>query len=434
MYRAVLKVTGIHQKTENGWVLAKPAQGSLLPAWEFIEEFFASTEKEARPFSDINADLLAPPYGVKAGLLPILWLCVYLVNESEVALYEERRYVPGFTVEMLERFVKRPDYFSVQRFRIEGMRASIFKQYQAVVNGGKEPETVLEIAKPLAAFMGDLPEYTQKTKAGLSTEAIAVRNAFNLAKSPEQLIFEGIPKALGFKRIESTSEEIIGDLSERLKDILRELKQAHSKMQQAMREEIASALGLDPSIGLEEFEGQAKGRCHGLENYTIDAQGVRGLLMRINRETDDLNQWFENILMFLGAKPSKKWTDADRDQAQYKLTQLSRRFTDLFKLAAEERRFEENLDTDFDVYLLKSLKKGGDFIDEVVAVDKNAAEHSKTLMKDLQEALRKSENKELQLAALAQLVDDFLNNYRGKSSSRNEDFNDEDSDEKGDIA
>ena len=342
---------------------------------------FASAEKEAKPFSDINAELLAPPYGVKAGVLPILWLAAYLVNEHEVALYEERRYIPGFTVEMLERFVKRPDLFSVQRFRIEGMRASIFKQYKEVVNGGKAPETVLDVARPLAAFMGSLPEYTQKTKVGISKKALAVRHAFNLAKSPEQLVFEGLPKALGFKRLESANEVEISKFSEQLTEVLRELKQAHANLQTSMREEIASALGLNPQIALEEFRSQAKGRCHGLENYTLDAQGVRGLLMRINRDTDNLEQWFENILMFLSAKPSRKWTDADREHAQFKLTQLSRRFTDLFKLAAEERRYGEKADQEFDVYLLKSLKKGGDFIDEVATVDKNTGAHTRKIKK-----------------------------------------------------
>ena len=46
-------------------------------------------------------------------------------------------------------------------------------------------------------------------------------------------------------------------------------------------------------------------------------QGVRGLLVRIFREESNNEQWFENILMFLGSKPSKKWTDADPYGAGY---------------------------------------------------------------------------------------------------------------------
>ena len=412
IYRSVLRKTKIHRQVDGKWALCKPPKGSsLLPAWERVEEFFASTDSAARPFTDINAELIAPPYGIKAGLLPVLWLSVYLVNEHELALYEERKYIPGFNQELLERFVKRPDQFSVQRFKIDGLNASIFNQYCKVVSGGAEPKTILDIARPLANFMGNLPNYTLKTKNNLSDKAISVRTAFNLSKSPERLIFEGLPKALGYKNLVNDEKAIEG-FAENLTDVLRELSQAHQTLVAGMRSRFAEMLGLDPKTSLEKLRGHSKGRCSGLENYTLDAKGVRGLLVRINRDDSDDDQWFENILMFLGSKPSQKWTDTDKDEADYKLAQLSRRLTVLFKLAAEERRFAENTDGDFDVYLLKSLRKGSDFIDEVVTVDKAKADHAKSIRDSLKAILDQSNNKELQLVALAQVVDEFLTDKR----------------------
>ena len=69
IYRSVLRETGIHRQVDGKWALCKPEQGSsLLPAWERIEAFFSTTDAMARPFSDINAELISPPYGIKAGL------------------------------------------------------------------------------------------------------------------------------------------------------------------------------------------------------------------------------------------------------------------------------------------------------------------------------------------------------------------------------
>ena len=120
--------------------------------------------------------------------------------------------------------------------------------------------------------------------------------------------------------------------------------------------------------------------------------------------------------MFLGGKPSKKWTDTDRDEADYKLAQLSRRLTELFRLATEDRTFAENTDTDFDVYMLKSLKKGSDFVDKFIAIDQSLKDRTKNIkdalnavLKDAEsEVLEDAKNKNLQLAALAQVVDEFL--------------------------
>lgn len=414
IYRATLLATGIHFESEKGWELRAPSKGTTLaPAWKRVEEFLESAEDEARPFTDINSELLAKPFGVKAGILPILWISVYLVYEYEIALYENGSYIPGFTTEALERFVKRPDLFQVQRFRIQGLRKSIFEEYRKVVSGGAEPNSILEIAKPLAAFMQDLPEYTLKTRIGLSKQAIVVREAFNLAKTPKALLFEGLPKALDYKNKGADTDERVEGFAEQLKQVLKELKNAHAKMKEALRQRLAETVGLNPNLSLSDLRAQSLGRCHGLENQTVDVDGLRGLLMRINREGDPDEQWFENILMFLGNKPSVKWTDADRSEAEYKLAQFARRLADLYRLAAEEYRIKLNTNQDFDVYLLKSLKSGGHFVDEIITIDREKQSHAEEIKQEIEAALQKSGNRDLQIAALAQIVDEFL-----KSSSQ----------------
>ena len=428
IYRATLRETGIHQKKNGGWKLCEPPAGSsLADAWKRVEEFLATTEDEARPFTDINSVLMSSPYGVKAGVLPILWVCVYLVYEYEIALYEEGRYIPGFTTEALERFVKRPDVFQVQRFRIQGLRRSIFEEYRKVVSGGAQPKSILQIAKPLAAFMQELPDFTLKTRTGLSPQALAVREAFNLAKSPNKLIFEGLPKALDYQNQGTDPDSRIEGFAEQLKQVLQEFKYAHGKMKDALRKRLAETVGLNPKLSLSDLRAQSRGRCHGLENQTVDVHGLRGLLLRINREGDADEQWFENILMFLANKPSTKWTDADRNEAEYKLAQFARRLADLYRLAAEERRIKLDGDQDFDVYLLKSLKSGGQFLDEVVTIDQEKQEHAEKIKREIEAALEKSGSRDLQLAALAQVVDNFLR----KSSNQPSNLIESDDDEQG---
>ena len=428
IYRTTLCETKVHRKTKEGWKLCEPPAGSsLLHAWKRVEEFLATTEEGARPFTDINSELMNQPYGVKAGVLPILWVCVYLVYEYEIALYEDGRYIPGFTPEALERFVKRPDMFQVQRFRIQGLRRSIFEEYRKVVSGGAQPKSILEVAKPLAAFMQELPEYTLKTRTGLSRQALAVREAFNLAKSPNKLIFEGLPKALDYQNQGTDPDSRIEGFAGQLKQVLREFKNAHGKMKEALQQRLAETVGLNPKLPLADLRAQSRGRCHGLENQTVDVHGLRGLLLRINREGDADEQWFENILMFLANKPSSKWTDADRNEAEYKLAQFARRLADLYRLAAEERRIQLDGNQDFDVYLLKSLKTGGQFLDEIVTIDQEKQEHSEAITREIEAALGKSDNRDLQLAALARVVDSFLR----KSSNQPSNLIESDEDEQG---
>jgi len=423
IYRAVLKETGLHTVGDEGhWAFAPPSGKKAISAnikhvWKRIDEFLASTERYAKSFADLNEELQAPPYGVKAGLLPILYIASYIVNQHELAIYESRTYRPYFTEEMLDRFVKRPDEFTVQRFRIEGVKADIFKKYGEVIQSkdGSTP-TLLELAKPLASFMAKLPEYTKKTRKGLSDRAQSVRRAFNLSKSPERLLFEQLPQALGYELNNSTGN--LDGFSEALKGVLGELKRAHEKLLEKQIELIAEATKIDSALPISDIRKQTHGRFSGLENYTIDTQGLRAFILRLTKTAGSDSEWLENILMFLGHKPSAKWLDADQDQAEYRLANFSKNLLDLRRIRLYEDNRTDKIDADFDVYLLRSFKKGSKIQDQVVAIDKRQLAQVKELKFEVVKKLEDIDDKELQLAVVAELVNDFLHDYNQSVSEK----------------
>ena len=71
-------------------------------------------------------------------------------------------------------------------------------------------------------------------------------------------------------------------------------------------------------------------------------------------------------------------------------------------------RTSENTEGDFDVILLKSLKKGKEPVDEVVAIDRARHDAIQDVKRKLKEELSSHKDSELQLAVLAELVDEFL--------------------------
>ena len=314
---------------------------------------------------------------------------------------------------MLERFVKRPDEFEFQRFRIEGLKASIFVQYSQALRLNAKPRSLLELAKPLAILMGSLPEYTRNTRRGIGSVAQELRIAFNLAKSPQKLLLDELPKALGFSELrDSGTEKDLAAFSLALSITLTELQQAYDGLLTKQRKLLAQAFNVDPNLELSELRKVVAGKCHGLENFTVDTQGLRAFIMRLTKSTSDDVTWFENILMFLGHKPSKKWLDSDQDTAEHRLSDFSRRVIDLEQLSIYAQKKSIGTDTDFDVYLLRSVKKGGEFKDEVVAVDKKTAKSIAATKRDITARLNELNEKELKLAALAEIIDEFLIEYK----------------------
>lgn len=428
IYRSLLLATGLHQKDSDGkWVFVAPSKpnkssktltnANMYYVWSRIDAFMASTEAKPKSFIELNKELQAPPYGVKAGTLPVIFIAYYIVHQHEIALYEGATYRPYFTEEMLERFIKRPVEYEFQRFRIQGLKASVFSQYSQVLFNDAKERTLLELAKPLAAFMGKLPEYTQKTRRGLSDQANKVRTAFNLAKSPERLLFQELPKALGFTTIQnSASEEDLSGFAEALTKALRELNQAHAVLIEREQSLLAQAFTLPASTSLVELRDSVRGMCIGLDQYTVDTQGVRALLTRLTNKSGDNKAWLENVLMFLGHKPTKSWQDADQDTAEHRLNDFARRIIDLQKLSIHSRDMAQK-DDEFDVYLLRSLKQGGDFNDEVVVIDQNKRSYISDTKAEIKRVIAGLNDRELKLAALAEIVDEFLIDYKNEQST-----------------
>lgn len=419
IYRSIIRETGLHNK--ETFELQEPSKRSTLyHVWKEINEFLDSTEKEPRSFAELNDILMAPPYGVKAGVLPILYITAYLIYQHELALYEERRYRPLLTAEMLERFVKRPDEYTFQRFRITGLRSSIYKEYCKIIDTGSN-QTVVQLVSPLAKFIEDLPLYTQKTKSSdLSEKARKVRNAFQLAKSPEHLIFEDIPKALGYEQELKNQKPNLEGLAISLQSCLKELKDTYPNMIRQQIKMLLEAFHMNVDLELSDLRRQAMGRYEGLDQHTVDIDGLKAFIKRITKKEGDDESWLENILMFLGQKPSAKWTDTDRGEADVKLSDFAKRILDLEALRVHYNRSKKSMDGEFDVILLKSLKRGSEPIDEVVAIDQRRKEAIQDCKTELLKALNEHSDSELQLAALAEVVDEFLTARKSKVSTSSE--------------
>lgn len=420
IYRSVVQELGLHQKSKSGkWKLTPPAKKSTAyEAWKIIENFLSTTEKSPRSFADLTPILKAPPYGIKEGVLPVFYVVAFLVNQQELALYENGTYSPYFTEEQLERFVKVPHEFTVQRFRIEGLRASIYEQYTKALFRDNQKRTIIELVRPLAKFIGDLPEYTQKTKSlDISQRAKAVRNAFNLAKSPEKLLFEDLPKALGYTHIADAKNNELEGFSSELMDALKELKECYPNLLETQKVLLAQALHVTNKTDLSVIRKEICGKYVGLENYTVDIDGLRAFIKRLTKTTGSDEDWFVNILMFLGKKPVEKWSDADKVEAEVRLAEYSRRLLDLRKLQLHYEQKIAEKDDEFEVILLKTLKKGREPIDEVVTIDKSKINAIKGIKEEIQAILSQYKDKELQLSIVAQLADEFLTKYRSEQQT-----------------
>ncbi|NOI81309.1 hypothetical protein F0237_11605 [Vibrio tubiashii] len=407
MYMAILKELKLHVKCEDKYIFQAPPGGSYIDVWFEISKFLDSTEGEARSFSELDKLLLSEPFGVKQGLLPIFYLHAYLVYQDDVALFEDGKYQPTMTEEHVERFIKKPDSFKFQLYKLEGLNGSLLAAYsKALYQGSKGNKKVLQIAQPLVKFFGELPEFTQSTRESslLSRRTIAIREAIKMSKSPEKLIFKDLPKAMNVESITKSDSVDASQFGDILIESLRELKEVYAKLLKHLALMLSEQLIDGRTHTLAELRKVLLGM--GLTIQKLAAGPAKTFVNSLVDEKSDSDElWLENVFVSLSRKHPSKWKDQDFAKAEATLADLSRRFRELQGIV-QDSNYKAILknDSDFEVIMLRSIKQSSEPKQSVVTISKSERKLIDEEVTKVQASLNGLKG-QMRMAVLAQLVE-----------------------------
>jgi len=430
IYRSVFYATGLHKDKDNVWQFSPISRKNdpchLFPVWERIEKFFADSEKYPQPFSKIVNTLLEKPYGVKAGLIPLLLVSAYLIQQHELALYEDGVFVPYFRPDVLDRLRVSFDQllakdvrkerirkeFTVQRFRMEGINREILQEYVRLLSHteiSSEPD-LLAISRPLLKFMRAMPDYTRNTQ-NLSDTTKAVREACFLSNSPHALLLQDLPTACGFNHLTDTTEKsLLQAFSQQLLMTLRELNNCYPQLLRNLQQDLQVAFKLTEANHLKDLQLKLVERAKVIEEFAHPKEFVSIFIKRLLDTSGTEQQWLERIFAVLTDKPTDQWTDEYLRLANQKLSKLSGDFLDLeiFRLECQKREKDFQEDTDF---VLISVRQKGQAEKHDVAYLNNATrEDAKNIEKSMNEniSIWGKADKDVKLALLALLAGDII--------------------------
>lgn len=423
IYRSVLRATGLHTKTNQGWQFTVPesqlaSDRDIQPLWQAIDHFLNRTEQSPLAISQLYQELLNPPYGIKSGLLPVLFLAAYLVYKEEIVIYEDGYYSPFLTQELLEKILKSPELFSIQRLRIDHLRDQLFKKYaQAITLDDPADVNMMAVLKPLSRFMVNLPDYTKRTKR-ISEKAQKVREHFFAAKSPAQLLFKELPIACGFKPIGAeTTIEVLEEFSRELKLVFSELRIAYHSLLSEFRLLLNNSFNENEKISISKLRERLRGRYGPLQAYTIDTHGLKAFLGRLADPYGDDGHWLNSLATFIARKPPEKWLDEDINIANYRLVEFSKRLRDLERLRIHyEDSAISSHNTQIEVVMLRTVRQGGNDHDAIISLDESKKKAVSEKFESIQSVLNDLPSEDLRLALLAQLFEEHITGQKNKDS------------------
>ncbi len=338
IYASVLQLGGLHRRNDaGGWEIGPPPADDplhLQPAWTAMEQFLAVATPEAHPLSTLYARLESPPYGVKAGLTPLLFVALYSARAGEINLYERGNYVPMPDIATFERLLTRPDQFAVRLSRADGARRLVYARLAAALapRALSQPiqPALLAVAMPLLRIQHTLPDYSKQTKR-ISATAQALRTALREARSPDELLFERLPIAMGlpaFHPDDPDGEARVDAFANALREGVQELQAAYPQLLQTIAGQINAAFGLHGSGATARQELHTR---YNLLAATTNDKQLHALGIRLETADSEGAAWVASIAALVARRPPEFWSDGDIPAFAAAIAELGRRFR-----AAEE--------------------------------------------------------------------------------------------------
>jgi len=317
LYLTVLKPFGIHSPDANGHIDFREPQDigdgpSLRPAWSILAD--ASEVSLAEVYTNWSR----PPFGMKAGIMPVLALAILLANRDHLAVYLDGIFQTEFDDVFVDKLLQKPADVRVKRVD-RSTKEAAFLSDLARHFGLEGESSSLPVAQALFQRFKGLTAYAQRTDT-LSPDAKKVRSAVLKARDPEALLFDALPEALGDHL---TAQVVINALAEAV--------EAYPKLLAHLQATLAKALAVDPNT----FLG-AQERATSIKDLTND-YAFEGFTMRaaaFERGEGDI----EGVASVLLHKPAHGWSDRDREQALLEMARFGRQFRELEALAVVRDR------------------------------------------------------------------------------------------------
>lgn len=330
MYLSVIKKGGLHRQLGDGYTLALPTDDhdplNLKPALDDIQRFLDAGLGARVAVTEILARLAKPPYGVRAGLAPLLLAITVKARAHELAVYENGTFRSSFGAEDFLRLTKAPGTFELQHCRLEGVRAEVFARLAetfAHPTEVREPQ-ILDVVRPLCRFAAQLPEYTRKAGA-LESAAAKVRDVLLSATDPSRMLFNDLPLACGlapFSTAETADLERAKLFVTRLEGAVNDLRAAYPRLLGRFIETVKTILVQD----MAGFDRAALARRAARVTLAAKLPRLRSFAFRLRDPGTSDEAWAEALASFLISKPPARWGAEDETRCLEQLAALGELF------------------------------------------------------------------------------------------------------------
>jgi hypothetical protein len=227
LFRTTLVTPGLFDADRAVWVEPDDLNDRPLAAtWRRIADFYDVPQAGAKPFSSLIDELTAPPFGLRAGVLPILLTAGLRAFARTVAIRQKREgkwvYLDDIVPSTMEAIADDPDAFEIevikmstaQRDRIERLIGEFSVKLDRV-----ETDLVRAFHDAFEQWKRALPKAALSAR-GLGSEAEALQTAIRKTRGdPAHLLLRAFPDMAGTKSLNDKTVEVVSAARKQLERV-----------------------------------------------------------------------------------------------------------------------------------------------------------------------------------------------------------------------
>ncbi len=329
IYLSIIRKGRVHVQVGDRYRIVEPLEHDVLrlrPALDRIIDIIEAARGDRVSVPRILDGLRESPWGVRAGVAPLLLAIVLRTRSHELAVYEHGTFLHRFGPTDFLRLTKAPATFDVQHCRIAGVRSEVFNELAQAFSkapGDRNPD-ILDVVRPLCQFAAQLPDYTRRC-ASLSPEALSVREVLLSAREPATMLFVDLPQACGveaFSPDESGNKKRVRRFVSALHGVVGELRGAYPELLARIIARVAEASGSDVvsfhRVGLAARAARV--------SLAAREPRLRTFALRLRDPGLSDETWAEALASFVVAKPPARWGPGDEARFGEEIGALSELF------------------------------------------------------------------------------------------------------------
>ncbi len=381
IFHAVFVRTGWHRNDGGTHQLRPPGRAyRLRPAWNAIQRFLNSAARERLPLSLLWDELARPPYGIRAALAPLLIWGAVIERRGECCVYERGTYVPNWSAELYDRFLRTPAEFEVRCVSgtpLPSILLDLSDVLPELSGASAQVRGVNDFLQRLFGWYRALPDYTKRTNT-LSPRAKEFRHTISTATDPIELVFRQLPESL---RLDSLVDSLRDRnlYRRRFRRVVTELSLTYGRLLESVVEKLAALLGTARPV--EDVQAELARLNEALADDLTEAAS-KAFLLRAANGADDPSAWAESVAAAVAGQPPRFWSDQTTKEFDERLAIIIHQIGQTQR--AQTIRSQAGLSPDKEVRWLTVATPDGTLIDDVL--------YGGALSSDEQEALSAAED------------------------------------------